>query len=496
MLAFYINCDYVLALAELNNKKLSVKKLPVFDDEHDKLCDTVQELRDDENCTCAELTQKLPSKIFVKGNEQYNFMSGFDYAAEGFHPARNCEKLSYDEAQRLVEKRCRDKLSRYKRLFGDDVETGAMKDDLLKKADAELKKEYVDKLVSCNRRHYLDRAFKQAQADPAVKLVSYDAQGEQTYNLPLGADFNIKVATCFGEGDDSYFDLIVTYQDLVLAPWSYLFKFENVDLKKLCSYTQRYWLRQDSWDPLFSEIKDIYNRALSDPKTFVKDYVKRETDEMMRKMREMLKDPRAFLVGNKFVNPGDEKYYWCRITGFQEKYAVKAKDFCEIFPEQTAILFKVEKVLQVLEAQELLKQSSCFNEDINDFIAEMQALLPSLSAEIMSCTNAIEDNIAYFEKQCAIALVKIDKIGSKLEDLDLKRQDFMRSRGCEREGSMLWHKLNFEFQNEHPLFSKLEGKRSGIKEELKALKRQIDERWLLIERFTDCHQAFFEDKIA
>ena len=96
------------------------------------------------------------------------------------------------------------------------------------------------------------------------QLVAYSHRfgGWTAFEWKFNDDIKFVVATNFGFGSNSYFELSIYYKDLKLAPYSKLVKYRYANFTSITSHTYEYHFEYTEWSNLMDDALNFYNAVV------------------------------------------------------------------------------------------------------------------------------------------------------------------------------------------------------------------------------------------
>lgn len=265
---------------------------------------------------------------------------------------------------------------------------------------------------------YYDASI-QLNRDSSVKMFSKENIGWNHFTHRVNDDINVALRTNFGFGSSAYFMLAVQYKGIDILPYSYIVKYYKAGMADIIRCTRSYSPCRASWSASFDFLSEFVNNSIADPEGFVESYIMNEVTEMMRGLESIAINPKGFMerIGNKKADPcvinvrpmfGDDR------TRMQS------------YPEETPILFKVEKIVGALDflknLTEIAKEVSMVQPHINRLLELNMALYP----EVQSAVVKISDKVTK-QKQIKKALeIEIAALSEKLAPFE-KEVEKLRS---------------------------------------------------------------------
>ena len=227
----------------------------------------------------------------------------------------------------------------------------------------------------------------QLDCEKSVKMYSKEIIGWSSFTHQISDDIKIALKTNFGFGNAAYFLLAVQYKGLDILPYSYIVKYYKAGMADIVRCTRSYSPCRESWTASFDFLSDFVNNSIADPEGFVESYIMREVTEMMQGLEAIAVNPKSFIdrIGSRKADP-------CVINVRPMFNDDRVR--MQSYPDETPVLFKVEKITGALE----------FLDSLSAIAKEVKAIRPHID-------RLLEINFTlYPEIQDAIA-----KINEKIE---------------------------------------------------------------------------------
>ncbi|MBD5385667.1 hypothetical protein HDR69_04500 [bacterium] len=176
-----------------------------------------------------------------------------------------------------------------------------------------------------------------------VKMYSTETIGWTNFLYKINADINIRVRTNFGYGSASYFLTEVQYKGLPILSYNKLVDYYYADMTDLIRATESFDTTRVSWEVALDYVANFVREAsVLSEEEFLRRYVLTNVRKMMEGLEKINNNPIAHL--NTISN----------IEVKQHVHTVRRMLANEIirmqcFQEETALLFKVEKIMSALE---------------------------------------------------------------------------------------------------------------------------------------------------
>lgn len=229
-----------------------------------------------------------------------------------------------------------------------------------------------------------DEKAAQLRNNDSVKMFSKENIGWNSFTHQISDDIKIALKTNFGFGSAAYFLLAIQYKGLDILPYSYIVKYYKAGMADIVRCTRSYRPCRESWSASFDFLSDFVNNSIADPERFVESYIMSEIVEMMQGLEAIAINPKSFIerIGSRSAEP-------CviNVRPMFDNERIRMQSY----PEETPILFKVEKITGAL-----------------DFLNSLTAIAKEVSSVQPHIDRLLEINMAlYPEVQDAIA--KINK---------------------------------------------------------------------------------------
>lgn len=232
---------------------------------------------------------------------------------------------------------------------------------------------------------YYDAA-EQLRRDSSVKMFSKENIGWNTFTHRVNNDINVAVKTNFGYGNSTHFILAVQYKGIDILPYSYIVKYYKAGMADIVRCTRSYNPCRESWVASFDFLTTFVNQSIADPEGFVKSYIMNEVEEMMRGLEAIAINPKGFMeqIGDKKADP-----YVIHVRPMFSDDRIRMQSY----PEETPVLFKVEKIIGAL-----------------DFLNSLLAIAKEVDTVLPHIDRLLELNMTLYPE----IREAIDKVSNKL----------------------------------------------------------------------------------
>ena len=308
---------------------------------------------------------------------------------------------------------------------------------------------------------YYDTA-SQFNRDNSIKMFSKENIGWSHFIHQVNDDIKVALRTNFGYGSSAYFLLAVQYKGLDILPYSYIVKYYKAGMADIVRCTRSYSPCRESWVASFDFLSDFVNNCIADPANFVETYIITEVVEMMQGLEAIALNPKGFMerIGNRNADPcvinvrpmfGDDK------TRMQS------------YPDETPILFKVEKITGALD---FLNSLSAIAKEVKTVKPHIDRLL-----EInMTLYPEIQDAIAKINKKVEEQVVIKSKLEEQIAALSEKLTPFEDEITRLRAEATQEKPFNMnDYETLHSEYVSLKSKRSDVQSQIYKVNRLISD---------------------
>ncbi len=289
--------------------------------------------------------------------------------------------------------------------------------------------------------------------DNSVKMFSKENVGWSDFCHKVNEDIKIAIRTNFGFGSASHFILAAQYKGLDILPYSYIVKYYNAGMADIVRCTRSYQACRESWIACFDFISYFVNQSVANPETFVRSYILNEVKEMMVGLEKIAENPKEYIE-----KIAETKVEHCIIN--VRNILASEKVRMKVYPEETTILFKVEKIVGALDFLESLTDMAKEVEDVQPHIDHLLELNMALYPEVREAADKVTTRI---EEQTVIKKdfkSKISTLSEKLLPFEDEIQRLRSQATADEPFSIL------KYETSHPSYVTLEAERSALQREL------------------------------
>lgn len=370
-----VNETHVLVLKE-ERGRLVMDTIPIEDCSY--ICTEIENAAKNPNMTVLDL-QTIFNQEFQFLKDSYPYLYPYGYSNSYIDVARKPKQYTYEKYQ--------EKLNEGIEKCKDEKE----KEQKIRRNQNGLKSIFKVDSTRYIHQQKMYEAFQKAENDPSVKMYSREAIGWKGFTYKITDDIDICVHMNFGYGYVSYFNITVSYKDIVIAPLSYLVTYYRALMVDIIPYTRSYWPSKENWYPALDFVKDFANQSLSNPERFVKTYIMNEVDYLMRELRNIMVNPQGVI--DKFKRQMDHLPDEYRRFRFIEPMSDEEKECYFLFPKEMPIVFKSEKLIGAMEMLEKLKELTAIYAKISDYINEIIGMVNELKPEVNKTIVSLETEL-------------------------------------------------------------------------------------------------------
>ena len=389
------------------------------------------------------------STSYVQG-VSYPKMFEYDELQKSWSEAGNAARQSYLAECKQHDANC-------------DITIAAQKE---KTAIGELKKRqkedfYDNTMRWIDARCYYNTA-NQLRKNSMIKMFSKEYIGWIDFTHRINDDINVELKTNFGFGCSSYFLLSVQYKGINILPYSYIVKYYKAYMADIVRCTRMYSPCRESWSASFDFISEFVNKSIADPDGFVKSYIIHEVTEMMQGLEAIATNPRSVIEGVS-GRRADPCVINVRPIYSEEKIQM------QVYPEETQILFKVEKIVGALDFLNNLKAIAKEVDTIRQYIDRLQEINMTLYPQIQDAIAKIGRKV---KKQTSIK----ENLENKISDLSKRLTPFETE--IERLRTEATQEKPFvmnDYEDAHPEYIKIKSDKSDLQSGINKVNKMISD---------------------
>lgn len=323
----------------------------------------------------------------------------------------------------------------------------------------------IEHLNKCQKQNFFTKSMRwinascynatasQLNQSDSVKMYSKENIGWSSFTHQINDDIKIALKTNFGYGSAAYFLLAVQYKGLDILPYSHIVKYYKANTADIVRCTRSYNPCRESWSASFDFISTFVNESIADPTNSIESHIMKEIVEMMQGLEEITLNPTAFMerIGN---NKADSCIITVRPMFREDRIRMQC------YPEETTILFKVEKITGALD----------FLNSLTAIAKEIKAVQPYIDRLLeinMSLYPEVQDAIAKINKKIEEQTVIKTKLGKQIADLSEKLTSFEEDITRLRAEATQEQPFNMsDYETSHPEYGLLKSQKSKVQLQL------------------------------
>lgn len=461
-----VNIKYVLGLEEKKDKTLQMVQIAI--PQSPVIIEELEAMQENPNRNLYDMSSYFYQHVNpIKNCYHYCFPEEYHYSYlnEKVTPVpKEISYWKYKEKEYERRKKWESSQSRKKDIPQSEIEK--RRNEYIHKLEYPNKKKYFSlakKYILCQN---LYTAMQEAINNPDIKIYSRDIVGRKHFLYDINDDVKVDVYTNFGYGSASHFFLTIKYKDIVLIPYSDLVHFYYANMKSLIASTRAYRCCRDSWTGLMDYLSRFVNNSRRDPENFVRNYVLNEIEEMMKVLRDILKNPSEILEHMQADNGENIRLSVVRPFGRNEFVIFEA------MPKELTTIFKIEKISGALHFVENLKSLKDICPEVDSVIEEIIELNKSIAPEIPTVLESIDNSIKPLQEEYDALDKEFNKKYAEQERLEkmLERKLLY----CRTFGAQKKCKENFIKQT--PRYKAVAEEIRKLSEVMGPLKQHIDRR--------------------
>ena len=459
-----IDRTHIIALKE-ENGMLRNKELPITRPE--QFIAELKAMIDNSNRSVWDM-QSLFMTRFPKTNGYLDYIQPYSYQSSYISGIGYPKLYEYSELRNLWEEVGKSARNSYINSCNQagrnpEASTAAQKES---DAIASLKKRQKISFFSAAMRWIDARCYydtsSQLNRDNTVKMFSKENIGWSHFTHSVNEDIKVSLRTNFGFGSAAHFILAVQYKGLDILPYSYIVKYYKAGMADIVRCTRSYSPCRESWSASFDFLSDFVNKSIADPQNFVESYIMQEVVEMMQGLESIAINPKGFMerIGNKKADPcvinvrpmfGDDKIRM------------------QSYPDETPILFKVEKITGALDflnsLRSIAKEVKTVQPHIDRLLEINLMLYPEVQDAIAKVNKKVEEH--------TVIKSKIDKHIATLSDKLIPFEEEVSRLRAESTKEFPFNMSNYELT--HPEYQTLKAEKSDLQSQLYKVNRLISD---------------------
>lgn len=305
-------------------------------------------------------------------------------------------------------------------------------------------------------------AANRLDRDETVKMFSKENLGWNLFTHEVNENIKVALKTNFGYGSAAHFILALQYKGIDILPYSYIVKYYTARMVDIVRCTRSYEPCRESWSASFDFISEFVNKSIADPEGFVESYIMNEVKEMMQGLEAIATNP--LNVINQIENNTADPF----VVNIQPMF-YDDKVRMQSYPEETPILFKVEKITGALSFLENLSEITKEVKSVQPYIDRLLDLNLSLCPEVHSAIVNIQAKVDPKIKEKENLESQIALLSDKIRPFEEEIQ-----KGFSTQTSEKPFKVS-EYESAHPEYVRMRDERNNLRTELSKVNRVISD---------------------
>lgn len=256
-----------------------------------------------------------------------------------------------------------------------------------------LKKQFIQEATKYMRAYrYYTFLNITIRCNDRIKMYSTENIGRTTFKYPISNNILFVMKSNFGFGNSSYHFINLTYKGIDILPYAALVHYYYVNTIDFFRYTRQYIPTYKNWEVALNFVVETANLAIQDETEFVTKWIANEIDEMVAGLKIISSTPQKSLKDLLRKPNKDYNFLFVR-----QAYKSEVNEFLA-YPEETATIFKAEKLTAALELIDKLKALSKAYPKALDAIEQIKALNIDFFPQLNRYINTIEQEIKHAEE--------------------------------------------------------------------------------------------------
>lgn len=315
----------------------------------------------------------------------------------------------------------------------------------------------------------------------AVKMSSHEVIGWATMEYRINEDLTINVLTNFGYGTSSYFFVNVCYKGIELLPYAQTVNYYYANMQDIIAHTRSYRAARDSWQIALDFVAGLSDQTCVGLERFAYEWIRNEITEMITGLKNIKQDSKKILAeiaNNRRVDLGN----LVSVRSMSDQEVAQFK----VYPQELALLFKVEKISNALSLLKMLEQAAAIYPDAPRAIQTIKELNQSIVPEIPQAVEDINRQIGSLQEKLKPKDIELANARAQKKELD-EQANAVYMELLKQNPALKRDMFETDYSKQHPELTKLENKIEQLASELQRLKTKIYDR----QNFIDCLQKCY-----
>jgi hypothetical protein len=318
-----------------------------------------------------------------------------------------------------------------------------------------------------------------------ILAYSHRKKGWTFPDFKLGKDFDVIFKTNFGYGSSSYFFTIIRYKGIEILPYSDWISYANVNKTDIIRYTRKYYLKNSAWLETMDFTAKLYNYSITDPGTFINEYIINECQEMVEGLVDLLNRNEDLEVIHSYFIPNKKiELKGIEVLIYKGEKISGALTFIQKISELMRFSSKIDFLIKQIYSCNL----SIYPE-LNLEVASLKSYLKHLQDELNSILpewECLKSEKEHYDVQLEKIHSKVNAVYSELNFKELqKKADLLFSQEYP-ESTMIYKEfndINTQFNELNKKIRDTESKIIKLEEYARNIEKYFDEIGEPIEKY-------------
>ncbi len=249
-------------------------------------------------------------------------------------------------------------------------------------------------------------------------------------------------------------------------------------MQYIIAHTRSYRAARDSWQIALDFVARLSNQTRVGLERFAYEWISNEITEMITGLKNIKQDSKKILA--EIANNRIRDLVSVRSMSEQEVAQFK------VYPQELALLFKVEKISNALSLLKKLEQAAAIYPDAPRAIQTIKELNQSIVPEIPQAIEGINHQIGSLQEKIKPKDIELANACAQKKELD-EQANAVYMELLKQNPTLKWDMFETDYSKQHPELPKLKNKIKQLTDELQKLKTEIYDRQNFIDRLQKCY---------
>lgn len=428
-----INIDYIGVVKE-SNGKYTFEQMPII--ESVELKKQLQAMCKNPNRTLLDMQDALA--MGVKNDKRaYSCCLPYHYSSSYIDYVSYPKEVTFDDYQA--------KIKAHTEKIREDVKNSTSVPDSEKDSEIEKRIKAYEKQL---KEAFMIPAIRYIEAmdfgitrvhikeQSSIKMMSHEFIGWTILEYKINEDLTITVRTNFGYGSSSYFFVNVCYKGIDLLPYAATVNYYYANMQDIIAYTRNYQVKRESWQKALYEVADWSDKTKAGIEQFAYEWLQNEITEMMDGLQYIKRTPRLAL--DDIVKKGSSDQD--SLVSVRNISADETKIY-SAYPDELALVFKVEKISNALRLLTKLKEASIIYEEATQAIEDIKELNIAILPEIQKAVERLNIEITNKKQELVQTKCELEEAEEKKAPMSDKLEEIFQWLKS-RKNNMSWDECN------------------------------------------------------